>query len=111
MKEYPFVYISPHSMPDATRAVIVLPEIYGLNRFIKSVADRAAQELHAIGLGLDHFFAANGKKNVVEYSEYDKGASLMSQVTGEAYLELFRQALDGIERTYPAITQVVVLGF
>lgn len=111
MTHSPQLYSSPQSRADATRAIIVLPEIYGLNDFVKSVTDRAATELGVQSFGLDHFFAANGQKNEIGYDEHDKGASLMAQVTGERYLELLSLSLDEITQNHPDLQEIVVLGF
>lgn len=111
MNDIPYLNVSPESTESAHTAVIVLPEIFGLNDFVRSVADRAARELGVIGVGLDHFYAANGKVNTIEYNEHDKGAALMQEVTGEAYVDLLSKTIDSIMTEFPLVKNITVLGF
>lgn len=111
MKDFPYRYVSPDSNTSSQHAVIVLPEIYGLNDFVRSVADRAAQELGAIGVGLDHFYAVNGQVNTIAYDEQEKGMALMQAVTGEDFIELLGKTIDSITMEYPMAKNITVLGF
>jgi carboxymethylenebutenolidase len=111
MKDFPYLYVSPDSNTSSQHAVIVLPEIYGLNDFVRSVADRAAQELGAIGVGLDHFYAVNGQVNTIAYDEQEKGMTLMQAVTGEGFIELLGKTIDSIMMEYPMAKNITVLGF
>ena len=111
MKDFPYLYVSPDSNTSSQHAVIVLPEIYGLNDFVRSVADRAAQELGAIGVGLDHFYAVNGQENTIAYDEQEKGMTLMQAVTGEGFIELLGKTIDSIMMEYPMAKNITVLGF
>lgn len=111
MSNAPYLYRSASSIETSARAVIVLPEIFGLNDFVRSVADRAARELQCIGVGLDHFYAANGQVNKIGYDEHDKGVSLMSQVTGAKFLDLLSTAIDTLQAEFPGVVEIVVMGF
>jgi carboxymethylenebutenolidase len=111
MKDFPYLYVSPDSNTSSQHAVIVLPEIYGLNDFVRSVADRAAQELGAIGVGLDHFYAVDNQVHTIGYDEHEKGVELMQAVTGETYLSLLGKTIDSIFAKYPSVVDITVLGF
>ena len=111
MKDFPYLYVSPDSNTSSQHAVIVLPEIYGLNDFVRSVADRAAQELGAIGVGLDHFYAVDNQVHTIGYDEHEKGVKLMQAVTGETYLSLLGKTIDSIIGEYPSVVDITVLGF
>ena len=90
MQSAPYIYFSPKSQLDSMRAIIVLPEIYGLNKFVRSVADRAATDLSALGFGLDHFYSIRQTTEIIGYDEHAKGVELMAQVKSEEYINLLK---------------------
>ena len=111
MKLTPYLYVSPKSTKDSTQAIIVLPEIYGLNKFVRSVADRVAEEFGCIGVGLDHFYAVAGQASDIDYDDHLTASSLAGQMTGEKYLELLSQAIKELQAKYPSIQKFTIIGF
>lgn len=94
------------------RAVVVLPEIFGVTDFIKGVVDKCAEEFQMPAYALDHFYAVTGKFEVFDYAkDAERGMAIMNQMTGEQFMNLFTQALDEIQAEQPDIQEFIVLGF
>lgn len=108
----PYLYDSPKSVPASDRVVVVLPEIYGLNDFSRTVADRAAEELGAVGVALDHFYTVTGESSSgLTYADHEVGVAIAARVSGEKYLKLLTEAIDAVEARYPTVEHVTILGF
>lgn len=107
----PYIYFSPQSTIESDRAFVVLPEIYGLNAFVRGVADRFAADRKAVGLGLDHFFAVTGVPNNLSYDEHEAGMKLAGQMTGAGYMKLLTEALDALQEQYPNVLHITIVGF
>ncbi len=105
-------YLYSNTKHRATCAVIVLPEIFGITDFIKSVTDRFADEFSLPAFALDHFYSVTSKAEVFDYyGDYDRNVAIMNQMHGEDFYRLFQQALEDIQEEYPDITKFVVCGF
>lgn len=96
----------------ATRAVIVLPEIFGITDFIKRTTEKFASEFALPSFALDHFYSVTGKAEVFDYhTGIEQGEAVMGQVTGEGFYKLFTQALDDIQAELSSVKSFVVCGF
>src|SRR5579862_84922 len=104
----PDLYTSPHNPPSSSKAVVVLPEIFGLNGFIKATTDKFAQELGLKAFALDHFYPVTGDNKVYDYGNHDEPMKAMQQVTGENFVDQFTTALDEIQKDDSNITDFVV---
>lgn len=91
---------------------MVLPEIFGVTDFIKSVVDRCAQELKVPAYALDHFYAVTGRAEVFDYAaDMEKAVAIMNQMKGEDFVALFVKALGEIQAENPTISEFIVVGF
>lgn len=109
----PYLYTNTaHYTQESTKAVIVLPEIFGITDFIKGVTDRIAEEFSLPAFALDHFYSVTGEAEVFDYyGDYSRNMEIMNSMKGEDFYKLFQQALGEIQAEYPAITEFVVVGF
>lgn len=93
-------------------AIVVLPEIYGLNAHTRLVVDRCAQEFNLPAYGLDFFSALNHQVNDWDYvSGKDQAMDLLRQYTGKIFLNFWDQALAEIKLRQPQIKNLIVMGF
>src|SRR6476659_1849996 len=69
---------------DATSAVIVIPEAFGLNHHIEDVTRRLADAGH-IGLGLDIFHRSGGGS--APYDDFAKAMELFAGLTDQGLLD------------------------
>lgn len=94
------------------RAVVVLPEIFGITDFIKRTTDRFAEEFDLPAYALDHFYSVTGRCEVLDYNTgMARGVEVMQQMTGDGFYEFFANALDEIQAEQPSITEFIVVGF
>jgi len=105
------LYQSSKNPDQSVRAVVVLPEIFGMNKFITATTDRLAEELGVKAFALDHFFPVTGKSQVYSYDDHDKPMQTMQQLTGQQFMDLFKASLDEISNNNPDIKEFVVVGF
>lgn len=105
-------YLYSNTKHQATRAVIVLPEIFGITDFIKNVTNRFADEFSLPAFALDHFYSVTGKVEVFDYyGDYSRNMEIMNTMKGEDFYKLFQQALEAIQDEHPNITEFIVVGF
>lgn len=105
-------YIYANTTHKTNRAVIVLPEIFGVTEFIQRTVDRFAREFEIVAFALDHFYAVTGEVEVLDYSTgMARGVEIMQQMTGEGFYRLFTQALDEIQAEHSEISEFIVVGF
>ena len=105
-------YLYANTKHQATRAVLVLPEIFGITDFIKGVTERFADEFSMPAFALDHFYSVTGKAEVFDYyGDMSRNMAIMNSMKGEEFYRLFRQALDDIQAEYADITEFIVVGF
>lgn len=105
------LYTSAKNPMHSERAVIVLPEIFGMNTFIKATTDRFAEELGVKAFALDHFYPVTGTSQVYPYDSHDEPMKLMQQLSGQDFLDLFTTTLEQISQNNPEIKQFDVCGF
>lgn len=105
-------YLYANTKHEATKAVIVLPEIFGITDFIKQVTNRFADEFSLPAFALDHFYSVTGKAEVFDYyGDYSRNMEIMNSMKGEDFYKLFQQGLDDIQAECPSITEFIVVGF
>lgn len=95
----------------ADKAVIILPEIFGLNNFIQQTIDTLSLKLNLPVFGLDIFFPILGQRKTTSYSNFGTAAELKSKLRPEEFLSLLKENLDLIQTKYPQIKTFSVLGF
>ncbi len=106
-----YLYKSPSSQ-NPTKAMIVLPEIFGLTDFICQTTDRFANELGISTYALDFFYQLNHVKNKFDYAtDMQKGVELMQQMRGTDFIEIFSTALADIKKDLPSLEAIYVCGF
>lgn len=97
---------------DPKRAILILPEIYGLKPFAKELADRCAVELGFTGYALDYFWALTHEPNDFDYQAgMARGIELMNQMSGELFMDLFSKAVERIKLEQPELERLAVVGF
>lgn len=105
-------YLYSNTKHKATKAVIFLPEIFGITDFIKQITNQFADEFSLPAFAMDHFYSATGKAEVFDYyGDYSRNMDIMNNMKGEDFYKLFQQALGEIQAEYPTITEFVVAGF
>jgi dienelactone hydrolase len=95
----------------ADQAVIILPEIFGLNNFIQQTIDNLSLKLNLPVFGLDIFFPVLGQRKITSYANFSVGAELKNKLTSELFISLLKENLDLIQTKYPQIQTFSVLGF
>ena len=104
-------YQSTKNPDKSDRAVIVLPEIFGMNKFIISTTDRLAEELGVKAFALDHFFPVTGKSQVFSYDDHEAPMGTMQQLSGRQFLDFFIASLDEVTQNNPEVKSFTVVGF
>lgn len=110
----PFLYHSPYFQGKHPEyAVIVLPEIFGLNAHCEIVADRFCEVFTLPSFGLDVFYALTEQHNDFAYNDegVHRGIELMNAMTGDHFLELFGEAKNKVKEMYPSVKHFIVTGF
>ncbi len=108
----PYIYFNDKNQTDKDRALVVLPEIFGMQPFITQTVDRLAKQFGVLGLGFDHLYVGTNKVQLYDYQTGgEAGIAAMQKVSGEKFLSLFSQTFDELQKQYPAIKHVIVLGF
>lgn len=105
------MYESTKNPQESTRAVVVLPEIFGMNKFITATTDRFAEELGLKAFAIDHFFPVTGKSQVFDYANHDEPIKAMQQLTGAQFMDLFAASLDEIAQKNTEVQEFIVVGF
>ncbi len=97
---------------DPKRAILILPEIYGLKPFAKELADRCATELGFTGYGLDYFWALTHEVNDFDYQAgMARGIELMNQMSGELFIALLTKVVERVKLEQPELERLAVVGF
>lgn len=105
-------YLYTNTSHKSTKAVVVLPEIFGVTDFIKDVTNRFAGEFKLPAFALDHFYSVTGKTEVFDYhGDMSRNMEIMSTMRGEDFMRLFTQALDDIQSEHLGIKEFIVVGF
>lgn len=106
-----YIYKSPQSN-NINKAIIILPEIYGLTDFICDTADRFASELEISSYALDFFYQLNHTPNKLDYdADAPKGIELMQKMKGIDFVEIFNSTVDIITKDMPELKSLAVCGF
>lgn len=106
----PYLY-TPDSIVSVERALIILPEIYGVQDFTRELASKVQADLNWTGYVLDHFFAVTGRVQTFDYSDVAPGMEIMQRMSGEAYLELLGKAIDEVTDRQPQLRRLAIWGF
>ena len=87
----------------ADKAVIILPEIFGLNNFIQQTVDTLSLKLNLPVFGLDIFFPILQQRKITSYSNFSVAAELKNKLRPEEFLSLLKENIDLIQTKYPHI--------
>lgn len=93
------------------KALIILPEIYGVQDFTRELAQKVQTELGWTGYVLDHFYAVTGKVQAFDYVDPAPGMEIMQNMTGEQYLVLLEKTVTEIYKRQPNVARIVIWGF
>lgn len=96
---------------DEDKALIILPEIYGVQEFTRELAKKVQTELGWTSYVLDHFYAQTGKVQIFSYDDATPGIEIMNKMTGEKYLALLEKAIAEIRKRQPNVARIAVWGF
>lgn len=102
---------TPPTAGNPDKALIILPEIFGIQDFTRDLANQVAQETGWSGYVLDHFYAVTGKAEVIDYDDSARGLDIMQLMTGEKYLDLFLATLAEVKNRQPKLRRLAVWGF
>src|SRR5256885_9999701 len=92
----------------ASTAVIVIPEAFGLNDHIESIAERLAEAGH-VGLGLDIFHRSGG--GTAPYDDFSKVLPLFEGLTDEGLLADIDSARAHLHETGIDDGHIGIIGF
>jgi len=106
----PYLYATDGEVV-SEKALIILPEIYGVQDFTRELAQKVQSELNWTGYVLDHFYAVTGKVQTFDYSDASAGMAVMQQMTGEAYLSLLDKAIGEVMARQPDLVRLAIWGF
>lgn len=93
------------------KAIVILPEIYGVQDFTRELAGKVQAELGWTGYVLDHFYAETGQVQTFSYDDATPGIEIMNKMTGEKYLALLEKAIAEIHKRQPKVQRIAVWGF
>jgi len=106
-----FLYAASDATADSEKAIIILPEIYGVKKFTRNLADSVENETGWSSYVLDHFYAVTGQVQEFDYTDMAGGSSIMDQMTGELYLPLLESAIGTIRARQPDLRRLAIWGF
>lgn len=105
-------YIYQQLTENSTKAVIVLPEIFGLNNFIKSTTEKFVNEFGYNAFALDIFYPLLKESKVFDYkNDMDKAHEMMSKLSGEEFMKFYNSCIESIFKVKPEIDELIVCGF
>lgn len=95
-----------------SEAVIVLPEIFGINQNIRDIVDICGKEFGPLSFGLDFYFPIDQQAHDLDYANnLQTAVDLKSKTKAQDFIKIFNEALDIIQTNNPLITEFVVIGF
>lgn len=107
-----YIYVNSKNISGKDWAVVVLPEVFGLNKFIQKTVDDFASQFKVLALALDQMYVGSGVSKVYDYeSGWPQIEPVMKKVTGEKFVELFKKTLDETQSRHSEIKKIVVCGF
>lgn len=93
-------------------AIVVLPEIFGINGFVSGVVERLALTHGVPVYAIDFFFPVTGEHKMYDYvADREAAHGAMERVTNEAFNTYFKSELDRIQAEHPSVTKFAVVGF
>jgi carboxymethylenebutenolidase len=93
-------------------AIVVLPEIFGVNGFVSGVVDRLGKTHKVPACAVDFFFPVTGQHKVYDYvADREEAHHAMTEVSSEVFLEYFTSELDRMQTEHPSVTKFAVVGF
>jgi|GEM_PF-908905 len=97
---------------ESNKAVIVLPEIFGINQNIKDIVSRFNTEFNLPSFALDFYYPIDKQVHDLDYSlDLDHARELKAETKAEDFVEIFKQTLDLIQLNHPNISKFIVVGF
>ena len=111
MTSAPFLYEN-NQFQSKTKAIIVLPEIFGITEGIVEITDKFATEFELPAFALDFFYQLTGEPTRFVYEvDAPKGVDLMNKMTSQDFEIIFNKSLEYISQTHPNIVEFIVVGF
>ncbi|MEK7531304.1 MAG: dienelactone hydrolase family protein [Patescibacteria group bacterium] len=92
-------------------AIVVLPEIFGVNGFVTDVVERL-RRVHSVPVvALDFMHAVTGTHAVYPYADMDGAHAIAQKVTDEMFLESLKAKIDKVQAEHPEVKKIAVVGF
>ena len=92
-------------------AIVVLPEIFGVNGFMQSVVDRLGAKHGVPAVAVDFMYAVTGTHAVYPYTDMEGAHAIAQKVTNEMCMSAFKSAVDTVQAEHPQVTKIVAIGF
>jgi len=106
-----FIYQNSEYMA-TNKAIIILPEIFGINQNIRNIVDNFAKEFNLLTAAIDFYYPIDGQKHDLDYTtDLQLAIDLKSKTEAGDFIKIFTDTLDGIQKKYPNIAEFSVCGF
>jgi carboxymethylenebutenolidase len=92
-------------------AIVVLPEIFGINGFVQSVVERLGREQGVPTVAVDFMHAATGTHAVYSYADMEGAHAIAQKVTNEMFMSAFKSAVDTVQAEHRQVIKIAVVGF
>ena len=106
----PYIYESNISSNQA-KILIILPDIFGLNKGNKQMIDDFSSQTGFKTFGLDYFYQITNTATNLDFNSAQKAVELMNGFKGEDFVLIFDKALDAILSKFPNPEKIAVCGF
>lgn len=112
----PYIYESDQNRnyKDATSAIVVLPDIFGITDYAKSTAELFANRLELPVYMLDYFYESTSQPTILDptdKAQAEQAFGLMEKYNGELFLKIFNQTIKDMKQAQPTLKSVLVIGF
>lgn len=92
-------------------AMVVLPEIFGVNGFVQGVVERLGREYGVPTVAVDFMYAVTGTHAVYPYADMEGAHAIAQKVTNEMFLNSLKTTLDKVQAEHPEVKKIAVVGF
>jgi carboxymethylenebutenolidase len=92
-------------------AIVVLPEIFGINGFVQGVVDRLSKTHGVPVVALDFALPVTGESRIFAYADMEEAHAVAKQVTQAGFVAQLSAQIDAIQTEHPSVTKIVIVGF
>ncbi len=93
------------------RAVIVLPEIFGVTHFVEETVRRVIAAHGVPCAALDFALPITGAPRIFSYDQVEEARSVVNQVTSDMLLAGLETVINSLQTENPSVTEFSVMGF